>query len=122
MKIGIAETLMKASGLKTKEEKIDFLRKNWSPSIGKILDLAYNPDHKWLLPEGAPPYKPTEFLDQLAKSKIKYNKYEVEVDNRSEKQVKQFKMVKDKRLIVKHFNRAVKVGSVNEIIKYSEEL
>lgn len=64
MRLGIAEILKKVSESKTKEEKIEVFRKNDSPTIRHILKLALDPNIKWALPEGDPPYKPCQFLDQ----------------------------------------------------------
>lgn len=64
MKLGLAEILKRADDQGSKEEKIVFLRKHDSPALRKIIDLTFNPNVKWDLPKGAPPYKPTEFLDQ----------------------------------------------------------
>jgi hypothetical protein len=64
MRLGIGEILKKVSESKTKEEKIEILRKNDSPAIRTVLKYALDPNIKWDLPEGAPPYKPCQFLDQ----------------------------------------------------------
>ena len=49
---------------KTKEELISSLRLYGSPVIRTVLKYAYDPSIKWLLPEGNPPYKSCDFLDQ----------------------------------------------------------
>ncbi len=41
-----------------KADKIAILHKNSSPAMKAILGYAYDPNVKWLLPEGAPPFKP----------------------------------------------------------------
>lgn len=64
MRLGIAEILKKVSEVKKREEKIEMLRKYDSPVLRYILQLAYDPKIQWKLPEGKPPYKPAEFLDQ----------------------------------------------------------
>jgi len=43
---------------KTKADKIAVLKKHSSASLKLILGATYDPRVKWLLPEGAPPYKP----------------------------------------------------------------
>jgi len=43
---------------KTKKEKIETLRKYSSGALKLVLGATYDPRVKWLLPEGAPPYKP----------------------------------------------------------------
>jgi len=42
---------------KTKKEKIEILRANSSSTLKAILGYTYDPNVKWLLPEGTPPYK-----------------------------------------------------------------
>lgn len=64
MRLGIAEILKKVSESKTKEEKLEIFRKNDSSAIRTILKFALDPNIKWALPEGNPPYKPCQFLDQ----------------------------------------------------------
>jgi hypothetical protein len=64
MKLGIGEILTKAGKMKTKEEKIEYLRKNDSRPLQDIIQYALHPDIKWDIPEGTPPYTPTPYLDQ----------------------------------------------------------
>lgn len=64
MKLGVAEILKKAAETKGTENKIEFLRKHFNPVLGQVLQYALDPKHIWLLPEGAPPYKPNEYPDQ----------------------------------------------------------
>ena len=64
MQVGIAEFLEKVGKLKKTEQKIEALRVNDSYPLRVILQAAYDPNVKWLLPEGTPPYKPNEALDQ----------------------------------------------------------
>jgi len=64
MRIGIAEFLEKVSKLKKPEEKIEALRANDSFVLRIILQSAFDPKINWLLPEGKPPYKPSELTDQ----------------------------------------------------------
>lgn len=54
---GACEILERVSKLKKKGEKIMELRKVYN-QIGPLIDLCFNPKYVWLLPEGAPPYKP----------------------------------------------------------------
>ena len=63
MQLGIAEILMKASELKTKQEKIDYLRKNYNVGVGVMLKMAFDPNLKWALPEGSPPYTESKVDD-----------------------------------------------------------
>ena len=64
MQIGIAEFLENVSKLKKKDEKINALRFNDSFVVRTILQGAYHPNVKWLLPEGTPPYTPNNLVDQ----------------------------------------------------------
>ncbi len=58
MNLGMAEILRKASELPTREEKVKYLQKNYSPALGLVLQAALDPAIKWDLPDGKPPYKP----------------------------------------------------------------
>lgn len=64
MRKSIAEILEEASKITKKEERIEFLRSNANPTLLKVLQWAFDPRIKWLLPEGAVPYNPTKYLDQ----------------------------------------------------------
>ena len=46
-----------ASKAKTKQERADILKANESFALKSVLQLAYNPNVVAALPEGAPPYK-----------------------------------------------------------------
>ena len=43
---------------KTKKEKISKLREYSGAPLKQVLGWTYDPNVKWLLPEGEPPYKP----------------------------------------------------------------
>jgi hypothetical protein len=61
---GIYETLEKISKLRKTQEKIDALREADSLALRIILQAAFDPSVKFLLPAGVPPYKPCELVDQ----------------------------------------------------------
>lgn len=63
MKLGLAEILKKASEIEKKADKIEWIRRNDSPALRALLKYAFDPKVKFLLPEGAPPYKPNELPD-----------------------------------------------------------
>lgn len=63
-RIGIAEFLEHVSKQKKKEDRVRLLKENDSFPIRTILQGAFNPNIKWLLPEGDPPYKPNDLVDQ----------------------------------------------------------
>lgn len=64
MVVGMAEFLEKVGKLKRTQEKVDMLRANDTFALRTILQAAYDPSVKFLLPEGAPPYKPNDLVDQ----------------------------------------------------------
>ena len=64
MQIGIAEFLEKVSKLKKNEEKVEALKINDSYVLRVILQAAFDPDVKFDLPSGTPPYKVNTLVDQ----------------------------------------------------------
>jgi hypothetical protein len=64
VRVGLAEFLEKVSKLKKRTEKVEALRMNDSFPLKTILQGAYDPRVKWLLPEGEPPYNPNRLPDQ----------------------------------------------------------
>ena len=64
MQIGLYEFLEKVSKLKKTQEKIDAIKANDSLPLRIILQAAFDPKVEWLLPEGEPPYKPNDIVDQ----------------------------------------------------------
>lgn len=64
MVVGVAEFLEKVAKLKKKEDKVAALRHNDSFVLRTVLQGAFDPRIKWALPEGVPPYKPSELVDQ----------------------------------------------------------
>lgn len=59
----ISEIVEKTSALPTREEQIRFLRENDNPTLRTLLTYILDPNIKWLLPEGAPPYTPTQTFE-----------------------------------------------------------
>jgi hypothetical protein len=59
----ISEILDAVKKAVTLEDKVNILRQNDSDALRYILELAFHPNVGWQLPEGAPPYKPSEVLD-----------------------------------------------------------
>jgi len=58
------EELSIISELKTTKEKIEaILTHRRRDAFKSLFGLAYDQNVKWLLPEGEPPFKPTEVLD-----------------------------------------------------------
>lgn len=64
MVIGVAEFLEKVGKLKRTQEKVDAIKANDSLVLRLVLQSGYDPNVKWALPEGTPPYKPNELVDQ----------------------------------------------------------
>jgi Family of unknown function (DUF6433) len=64
MIIGVAEFLDKVSKLKKREEKVNALRNNNTFPVRTVLQGAFDPRIKWILPEGVPPYKVNDLVDQ----------------------------------------------------------
>lgn len=58
--LSMSEILSTASQLKTKPEKIQFLRKNNSKELRNVLLLMYDKSFELDLPDIAPPYTPSE--------------------------------------------------------------
>jgi hypothetical protein len=63
-RIGVAEFLEKVSKLKKTEEKVNAIRYNDSYVLRVVLQAAFDPTVKFLLPEGIPPYNPNKLVDQ----------------------------------------------------------
>jgi hypothetical protein len=57
-KEGIAEFLDRVSKISSRKEQVATLRKDHNRTLENIIDLCFNPNIKWLLPVGKPPYKP----------------------------------------------------------------
>ena len=64
VRVGIAEFFEQVSKLKKNNEKIDALKYNDSFVIRTILQAAFDPRIKFLLPEGEPPYRVNDLVDQ----------------------------------------------------------
>lgn len=64
MRLGISEILSKADKLVTDQEKIEFLRANGSVPLYTVLKNTFDASVVFLLPEGAPPYKPNPYPGQ----------------------------------------------------------
>ena len=58
--LSIAEVLEEVGKAKTREEKREVLKKNESWSLRALLQQNFHPQASWLIPPGAPPYKPNQ--------------------------------------------------------------
>ena len=64
MVVSISEVINKACELKTREEKVDWLRKNNSVPLRNILICMYDKQKiKFLVPNTPPPYNPSKSHD-----------------------------------------------------------
>ena len=63
-RVGIAEFFDNLSKIKKKEDRVNVLRQNDHFAIKTILQGAFDPRIKWLLPPGDPPYKVNDLVDQ----------------------------------------------------------
>ena len=64
MVVGMAEFLERVGKYKRTQEKVDALKANDTLALRIILQATYDSSVKFLLPEGAPPYKPNDLVDQ----------------------------------------------------------
>jgi hypothetical protein len=64
MKLGISEILRKANDAPDDHARLHILRINDSPTLRNMLNLALDKNVKWQLPDGIPPYKPNDLVDQ----------------------------------------------------------
>lgn len=55
--IHLYEVIDKVKAIRTKEDKINFLRKNESWALKDILKGSYDPSIQWLIPKGPPPFE-----------------------------------------------------------------
>ena len=60
MKEGIAETLARIDKMVARKDRIDALRQDHSIGMENVIDVCFNENITWLLPEGAPTYKKQE--------------------------------------------------------------
>lgn len=64
MKKSIYNILKECSEPRSVKDRVELLRKNGLPVVQLILKYAFDPNIKFLLPEGKPPFKPNEYVDQ----------------------------------------------------------
>ena len=62
-KLAIAQIIEAATNIESVEDRAQYLRDNESEQLKYILELALTPGVAWEIPEGAPPYKPCEYID-----------------------------------------------------------
>ena len=64
VRISMTEIIQGAAAKKTSEEKIDFLRRNDSPSLRIVLKYTYDSAIEFLIPNTPPPWEKNEFEDE----------------------------------------------------------
>jgi len=64
MQVGVTEFLEKVTKLRTDQEKIEALKANDTFILRAVLQGAFDPNVKWLIPAGKPPYTPNTLVDQ----------------------------------------------------------
>ena len=60
-RMSVSEILQRCSEFKKKDERVTALKVNCNDACKTILQYMFHPDVKFLLPEGAPPFKPSQF-------------------------------------------------------------
>lgn len=63
MQKSIAEIITEAGNKKKKEDKVNVLKANLSPTLKNILILTYDKTKELMVPNEAPPYKPSDYVD-----------------------------------------------------------
>jgi hypothetical protein len=58
IKEGVAETLQRISKIHSHKQRIDTIQKDHNIPMEILIDCCFNPNIKFLLPKGKPPYKP----------------------------------------------------------------
>lgn len=59
----LSSIVKKIEEANTLDEQVSLLQKNSSPALKAILGFGLNPNVKWLVPQGTPPYKASQELD-----------------------------------------------------------
>jgi hypothetical protein len=72
MELLISEILDKVSKIKSKKEKVNFLREHKSDSLRMVIKSAFDPKIKWLLPEGDVPYSRNDAPEGTEHSVLAY--------------------------------------------------
>ena len=62
-RLTVAQIIDTASKIENVEDRVQYLRNNDSTTLRYMFELALTPGVAWSVPEGAPPYKPCEYLD-----------------------------------------------------------
>lgn len=63
MILSLSEIVTKATELKTKQEKIEWLKKHESVPLKTVLKYMYDPSVEFLIPNTPPPWKKNGYID-----------------------------------------------------------
>lgn len=66
----VYEILDEFAGATTKQDRLQVLRNNWTPTLFQVLQLAYHPDIKWLVKEKPKKYKTPDTLPGVSFSNL----------------------------------------------------
>lgn len=66
----IYEILDEFAAASTKQERLQVLAKNWTPTFMQVLQLAYHPDIKWLVKDKPKKYKKPDTLPGVSFSNM----------------------------------------------------
>lgn len=61
--LSMSEIIDKTCKLKTKDEKVEWLKKHNTLALRDVLALMFNKDLEFTIPNTAPPYEPSEYPD-----------------------------------------------------------
>lgn len=127
---GLYEVIDECRKTKNVKIKAEILRNNESTALIDLLQLTYNPSIQWLLPEGDPPYRPTEEteLEGALIGKMRMMKYFISVNGQvlenihpAKREVVFIQMLesiaaKDAKLVIEAKNRNIK-GVSKTVVK-----
>lgn len=90
--LSISEIVRKAQKLETEEAKIEWLRANDSTPLRQLLVCTYDSDRiKFLIPDEAPPYKPSEHLDSQGMLYRQLRKLQYVIEGEIQMNISQYK-------------------------------
>lgn len=69
--LSVAEVIRLLKSAKTKNERVEILKKNDTPALRGILRMNYDVDLKLALPDGIPPYKPLNVPQGFGETTLK---------------------------------------------------
>ena len=72
MELLISEILDKVSKIKTKKEKVSFLKHYVSDALRMVIKSSFDPQIKWALPDGEVPYEKNEAPEGTEHSVLSY--------------------------------------------------